>query len=175
MKIKTVIILCAMSLMAVTGCGEKAAQPVTVVDVEKTDLGKEQVPEEEAVTEPPETGNTVKEDTQELEGTVRSIGDAGIVVSKTFTEETEEEGVLLAVEPLEGSGDEVLITVSFSENTKYMLHTVKNGGINGDSDVTKTEASLSDIKEGLSVALSGYFTIPDKEYVADSVIIYKFI
>lgn len=204
MKMKAAIILCAISLMAVTGCGEKADQSVTVVDVEKTDLGKEQEPEGEGAgsmeevtqdktggvkdgeavpengegsseneKETSETGNAEKENTETLEGTVKSIGDGSIVISKAFTEE--EDGVMFMYAPAEGSEDEILITVNFSENTKFILHTVKNSGINGDSDVTKTEASFSDIKEKASVSLSGYFLTPDQDYMADSVIIYKFI
>ena len=104
---------------------------------------------------------------------VKSIGDASIVVSRIFTEE--KEGGLLMYASAEGSGEEVLVTVNFSEDTRYMLHTVKNGGVNGDSDVTETEASFADIEEGSSLSLEGYFVTPDKEYMADSVIIYKFI
>ena len=184
MKIKAVVILCAISLLAVAGCGEKTGQPVVAVDVEKTDLGKGQPPEGEIAPEGknmdnpgskevPGDGNTARDNAEKLEGSVKSIGDAGIVVSRSFTEE--KEGVLLMYAPAEGSGEEVLVTVNFSEDTRYMLHTVKNGGVNGDSDVTETEASFADIEEGSSLSLEGYFVTPDKEYMADSVIIYKFI
>ncbi len=188
MKIKAVIILCAISLIAVTGCGEKTEEPVTVVDVEKTDLGKEQAPEGENEREEEdslkeegtdkkedaesENGNAVKETIEKLEGTVKSIGDASVVISKVFTKE--EDGNL-AILPAEGSEDEVLITVNFSENTKFELHTVKNNGINGDSDVTKTEASFSDLKEQENIILSGHYITPDKEFVADGVVIYNFV
>lgn len=191
MKIKAAIILCTISLMAMTGCGEKAGEPV-MVDVEKTDLSrnlaseggdepeaedfsKEEAPDKDTAAEngEAEDKNAVKENTEELEGTVKSIENTRLVVSKIFTEE--EDGVLLAVQPAEGSEDEVLITVSFSENVKYELHTVKNNGVNGDSDVTKTEASFSDLKEQVGIKLSGYYITPDKEFMADSVIIYNFV
>ncbi len=109
--------------------------------------------------------------TELLEGSVTSIGETSVVVNKTFTDETED-GALLAV--VKNDDNAVLITVNFSEDMRYELKTVRNGGVNGDADVTITEASFSDIKKGSSVKFTGYY-VSDTEFAANSVSIYDFV
>lgn len=175
MKTKAIMVLCAVSLLMMIGCSKKAELPnVTVekinVSDQNTDLEAEGTSEG---LENQKTNTEIASNIEEFEGTVKSIGDDFVVVSKVFTEKTEDSWI--AVSPAEGSNDEVLITVRFTENTKYELHTVKNGGVNGDADVTKTEASYADIKERINVKFTGTFITPDKEFIADGMIIYNFI
>lgn len=116
--------------------------------------------------------NTVQQSTDnqsqadsELDGGVESIGDNSIVINKTFYPSSN-----VAV----SYGDEkVLVTVYFSEETKYEVWTVKNGGINGDSDIDKREGGFSDIKNQLSVKLTG--TYEGNDFHAKQVIIYNYV
>lgn len=101
----------------------------------------------------------------ELEGNIESIGDNSIVINKTFHPSSN-----TAV----SYGDEkVLVTVYFSEETKYEVWTVKNGGVNGDSDIDKREGGFSDIKNQLSVKLTGVYK--GNDFHAKQVIIYNFV
>ncbi len=113
------------------------------------------------------------EKSEELEGNVKSIGESNMIISKTFMEDLDD-GTLLAYGPAEGSEDEVLITVYFSDSTKYEIRTVVNGGVNGDSDVTVSEGSFSDLKKNKSVSLIGHY-ISESEFQADAVCIYNFV
>lgn len=103
-----------------------------------------------------------------LIGSVRSIGDNSAVISQAFEED---ENILVA--PGEGSPNEMLVTVYFSESTAYEVKTIKNGGVNGDADVESREGSFSDIKEKGSVDLFGCYDGAD--FYAERAIIYIFI
>lgn len=162
MKKRIIIFLCAVCLAGLTACGGKESE-VTVEAVTE--------PEEELQREDDLNGKNE----ENLEGNVKSIGNEGVILSKTFTYEMDDGQGLVAVSGTDENGEEVLITVNISENTKYELRTVKNSGVNGDSDVTKQEASFSDIKEGDSLSLTGHYTVEDKEFVADYVVIYNFV
>ena len=136
-------------------------------DSEQEDSGQEQ----EASSE-----NETKTEIRELEildGTVKSIGDKNLVIIKTRIEETDE-GVSLAIAPTDGYGtEEDLVDVSFAENVNYELHTVKNGGVNPDEDVSIKGASFSDIKKGASLILEGYYE--GSVFIAEKVVIYEFV
>lgn len=82
---------------------------------------------------------------------------------------------MVMVSSADESGNETLVTVNFTEDMKWELHTVKNSGINGDADVTISEASFSDLKEGVSVKMTGYYVTEEKEFTADKVVIYCFV
>lgn len=110
-------------------------------------------------------------DESELEGNVKSIGEDSMVVSKIFT--YTEDGEDMAVSYAEGSPDEVLITVYFSEDTEYIVRTVKNGGVNGDSDVEDRSGALSDIQERNSVLMNGSYE--GEDFHAVRVVIYNFV
>ena len=69
--------------------------------------------------------------------------------------------------------DEEFITVYFSEETNYEVWTVKNSGVNGDSDIDKREGTFSDLKEQLSVNMTGFYEGDD--FYAKQVIIYNFV
>lgn len=110
----------------------------------------------------------------ELDGTVKTTGTDSFVVSQSFTMPSENsESSEIMVAPAEGSEDEVLITVHTTGDTAYFIHTVKNGGKNGDSDVEKTDAGFGDIQEKVSVNAKGHYE--DGDFWADSIIIYRFV
>ena len=102
----------------------------------------------------------------ELDGSVESIGDNSIVINEVFHISESEDITYVG-------SDKVLVTVYFSEETKYEVWAVKNGGINGDSDIDKREGGFSDIKNQLLVNLTG--TYEGNDFYAKQVIIYNFI
>ena len=53
------------------------------------------------------------------------------------------------------------------------LHIVKNNGVNPEEDITVQQASLSDIKDDMSVTLEGYYD--EEVFVAEKVILYEFV
>ena len=109
--------------------------------------------------------NQTQED-MELDGSVESIGDNSIVINKTFN--------LSETTAVTNVGDEkVLITAYFSEETTYEVWTVKNGGVNGDSDTEKRQGAFTDIKEQSSVNMSGSYE--GNDFHAKHVVIYQFV
>lgn len=188
---KLEVLLAAFGLMcAVTGCtktSEKAeGQEEDVIRLEastdesaaqdegaaqRSDGSQEQEDgqEEERKAEP-ESMEQIS-DESELEGNVKSIGEDSMVISKIFT--YTENGSDIAVASAEGGPDEVLITVYFSEDTEYIVRTVKNGGVNGDSDVEDRTGALSDIQERNSVLMNGSYE--GEDFHAVRVVIYNFI
>lgn len=69
------------------------------------------------------------------------------------------------------SGD--LITVYFTTETEFEVWTVKNSGVNGDSDIEKQQGAFSDLKVQASVELTGNYDRND--FYAKHVIIYNFV
>lgn len=144
---------------------EDAAQRVDGSQEQENDQEEERKAEEE-----PESMEQIS-DESELEGNVKSIGEDSMVISKIFT--YTEDGNDIAVASAEGGPDEVLITVYFSEDTEYIVRTVKNAGVNGDSDVEDRTGALSDIQEGNSVLMNGSYE--GEDFHAVRVVIYNFI
>ena len=108
--------------------------------------------------------NIASQSDSELDGTVKTVETDSFVVSQSFVMPAEDsENGELMIAPAEGSEDEVLITVHISESTVYKIHTVKNGGVNGDSDVERTEGSFADIQEKTTVNAKGYYENGDFE------------
>lgn len=116
------------------------------------------------------TAEQINDDTQsnKLMGTIKSIEENSVVISRAFEEAPDE-----LVQPADGSLEEVLLTVSVSETTVYEITTVKNGGVNGDADVERSEGSFSDMKEGANADFFGSFE--GDGFRADKVIIYRFV
>lgn len=198
---KFTVLICVALTLTITGCSEKSEDSDVMVekieDVQsekQNESGQEdkknsenngdtetkEEDESEKNSENEEVNKSEKSDnksqaTEILEGDIRSIGESGIVISQLFTEDSEgDEEAAIAYMPAEGSSDEVLITVNFTDSTKYEIKAVANGGVNGDADVTVTEASFSDLKESSSVVLTGHY-ISEKEFQAELVSIYDFI
>lgn len=196
---KTALLIGSVLLLSMTGCGDKTEEPVVTVEKidewkqsenEKndtkeenasTDNGEEAENEntsinnsEEASMDDDAQGMETIAGTEELEGSVESIGENSVVINKIFVTKYDD-GSQTAVEMVEVGTDGKMITVNFSENTVYELQTVRNKGVNGDSDVTSSEGSFSDISKGATLKLTGYYISQDKEFMADSVIMYNFI
>ena len=190
MKKKVIIFLCAVCLAGLTACSGKEPE-ITVEAVTEPEKepqsesslnngNEEELQNEDSLSsgieeESQREDDLSSENEENLEGNVKSIENGCVILSKTFTYEMDNGQGLIAVSGADESGKEVLITVNFSENAKYELRTVKNSGVNGDSDVTKQEASFSDIKEGGNLSLTGHYTVEDKEFAADYVVIYNFV
>ena len=109
-----------------------------------------------------------QQDEELLVGSVKSIGNNSIVISQAFEEDEN-----MLVMPGEGSEEEVLVNVYFSESTTYEVKTVKNGGVNGDADVEKRAGSFSDIKENGHLNMTGSYNGAD--FHAGKVVIYIFV
>ena len=137
-------------------------------DDQKEDMKEETDPETMEQTSD-ESGQS--QDGNELEGNVRSVGEDSMVVSKVYT--YTEDGNDVAVAYAEEGADDELITVYFSEDTEYIVRTVKNGGVNGDSEVEDRSGTLSDIREGNSVLMNGSYE--GEDFHAEQVIIYNFV
>lgn len=202
-KGQVTVILGAAMLCAMTGCGKAGGnaegQAEDIIRIENEAGGEENggdgqsqaeqedgtgesvSPENEQkadsvwVEEPASDGNTGMKEIEsetELNGTVQSIGEGSIVVSKIHTYVDENNGSA-AVEMAEASGGDELITVYFSENTQFIVRTVKNGGVNGDSDAENREGTASDIEENKTVLLTGGYE--GENFRAEQVIIYHFV
>lgn len=144
-----------------SGCGSSGeAEDASVWEIVNADTGSAQA---EGGVESFET----------IYGNIKSIGDDSLIISRAFEEESEEGDVDIMVAPAEGSADEVLTTVIFSENTKFEVHTVKNGGVNGDDDVEKREGTLADIKADASVDITGSWE--ETSFRAEKIVVYYFV
>lgn len=117
-------------------------------------------------------GTAAVQGTMELLGNVVSIGDNSVVISQTFTEELEDGEAEIAWGPAEGSQDEVLVNVIFTADTQYEYKTVKNSGINPE-DIEVRAGNFSDIKEGLSLDMTGSYQRND--FYAAKVSISEFV
>lgn len=98
-------------------------------------------------------------------GAVRSVSQDSFVISRTLTEDFED-GSYIASMPEAGSPEEELVTIRCTDATTFEHWTIQGGG----ADITRKEASFSDIleNEGL-VEASGYFE--GDTFIADKVII----
>lgn len=162
-------LILSLMLASLAGCGKTAGE-VTPPAVEPITAE----PDSDENAEPAPQNNIAPQSDTELEGNVKSIGEDSFIISQIFTmpsEDSEEAEIMIA--PAEGSADEVLITVHVSENTLYQIHTVKNGGVNGDADVEKTDAGFTDIREKNSITAHGYYK--DHDFWANNIIIYRFV
>lgn len=82
------------------------------------------------------------------------IADDAIIVSKVNTWETDD-GAGLAVMYV-GEESETF-EVSISSLTRYEIHEIRNGGVNGKEDVTVIESSKNDLKKGDLLEVGGYW------------------
>ena len=164
------------------GCGESENEERTpVTELVHTDTEGGETPDaddmaaEQRTTEDLPAGESGAE-AQSLEkvtGNVKSIGDQDIVIRRSFEESSNGTDMDILVAPAEGSADEELLTVLVLETTRYEVHTVKNGGVNGDADVETREGSLADLKEKAVVNIYGNFE--GENFLAQQVIIFYFV
>ncbi len=108
--------------------------------------------------------------TEELTGSVRSVGADSFVVSKSTTEHYDGYDIEVAAAP--GSGLEELVTVYVNESAAYEFKTVKNAGIHPE-DTTGREGSYDDLREGLSVTLKGHWE--EGAFYAEQLVMMEFI
>lgn len=191
---KAAIYLCAALLLAAApGCGtsgKDTAAPAgtetdnrdSAPDTEKNDSDSYGNPRQNSKDTPseadmpedsssqpgsePQSGPVGAEET--ISGEVKSIGDNSIVLNQAEVVSDQEMEIMVGDSP-----DAKLVTVRFSENTEFVVSTVKNSGINGDSDVESREGSFSDIKEQSSLELTGSYE--GEDFVASRVILYIFL
>lgn len=85
----------------------------------------------------------------ELDGIVKSVGENSMVVNRIHNYVEQNGGTAAVAIAVEGTEDSELelITVYFSENTRFIVRTVKNGGVNGDADAEDEDGSISSIQE----------------------------
>ena len=111
----------------------------------------------------------------ELDGTVKSVGENSMVVNRIHNYVEQNGGTAAVAIAVEGTEDSELelITVYFSENTRFIVRTVKNGGVNGDADAEDEDGSISSIQENNNVKMPGSYEGAD--FHAESVVIYHFV
>lgn len=164
------------------GCGESENEERTpVTELVHTDTEGGETPDaddmaaEQGTTEdlPAGESGTEAQSLEKVAGNVKSIGDQDIVICRSFEESSNGTDMDILVAPAEGSADEELLTVLVLETTRYEVHTVKNGGVNGDADVETREGSLADLKEKAAVNIWGNFE--GENFLAQQVIILYFV
>ena len=100
----------------------------------------------------------------ELSVDVESVGDNSVVGNKISIESGIDGNSEIMVVGV-GEDNKVLVTVYFAENASYVYKIIRNGG----ADVETRDGSFSDIKEGLTLHLTGYYK--DEDFYADEVVI----
>ena len=169
--------LCAsLLLFMVTGCGKSDEYlDVSKVDVIKvdnvTDTNSEvnsnhQNSDEESGSKESANDQPDKEQMQ-LDGDIEGIGDNSVVINEVFHPS---ENVSVSYEATE---EKALITVYFSEETKFEVWTAKNSGVNGDADTEKRQGTFSDLKQDTYVSMTGSYS--GNDFHAKQVIIHYYI
>ena len=156
------------------GSGEEAGKEAAGEnDSDSENPGKEAAGENDSGNENPDEGQNTPAGEDSFEGVVREINEKDnlVVVSKIFTEEVDGGMVAAEVIAIDGSEDEELITVYFTENTTFKIKTVKNGG----EEVTEKEGAFSDIRKESILEFKGKMDAKGEEFLADETVIYEFI
>ncbi len=181
MKNKKIAVYLYMSLLLATmGCSKSNAdsdvltvETINFNDVIDANTEESNTTQSRADYEQPQpdisqlqADNEQLQSNSELDGTIESIGDNRVVINKTF-HLSEDTAVSYA------ASDETLITVFFSEETSFEVWTVKNSGVNGDSDIDKQKGSFSDLEQGTSINMTGNYD--GNDFHAKHVIIYNFV
>ena len=191
---KKAVYLCTVIVLLTTaGCGHSDTDTnVSTVDVinfnnemdtdaeernnHHQDMGEDISNKQDSDTEEQNTAETskaaeIQEETSslysELDGSVESIADNSVIINKTFHPSAN-----ISV-TYEDTSEKVLVTVYFSEETEFEIWTVKNGGVNGDTDVEKRQGSFSDLKQDAHIAMTGSYD--GNDFHADQVIIYSYV
>lgn len=170
MKNKRIAVyLCTALIVTATSCGSLEVDSGKS-SVETVNFNNEISKEENTVLQPDnipaQADNTQTQTDSELEGNIESIGNNSVVINKTFNLS---ENMAVSY----GDSEKVLITVYFSEETEYEVWTVKNSGVNGDSDIEKRQGAFSDLKEQTSIKLTGGYE--GNDFHAKQVIVYQFV
>ena len=154
--------ICIGLLLMTTGCGNSDSNTY-VSKADTINFNDEDIEKNSSNIQTDE--ESANEDSI-LDGSIVSIENNGITINKTYN--------LSSTTAFEYVGnDEEFVTVYFSEETNYEVWSVKNSGVNGDSDIDKREGTFSDLKEQLSVNMTGFYEGDD--FYAKQVIIYNFV
>lgn len=169
MKSKHSLAAGLLLLMAVAaGCSSKEPENTPAVITESIQ-GTEKSDEEEV--EPKKKEDTDKEadfvvpeqGEEHLSGKVRNLGDNSVTISKIFVEENENSDIVYL--PEEGSQEEELVTVNFTDDTEFHFWLIKGGG----GDIDMRESSFSEIQEGFGLEMYGNYD--GDSFIASKVII----
>ena len=173
--------LCAgLLLVAAVGCGKSdeyfELPKVEVIEVDNvTDTSAEENSNYQNSDEERNSQSSSEENTNnaqlpsdfELDGDIESIGDNSVVINEVFHLS---DNVSVAYENVE---EKVLITVYFSEETKFEVWTIKNGGMNGDADTEKRQGTFSDLKHDTYISMTGSYS--GNDFYAKQVVIHYYI
>lgn len=164
-------------MVMAAGCSSKESEDTPIVimenmqDMEK-DMNEEEAPENKAQTKESEDTKDIKgeghiivpeEGEEHLGGRVRNLGDNSVTVSKIFMEENENSDIVYL--PGEGSQDEELVTVNFTNDTEFQYWVIQSSGGNIDMRAS----SFSEIKEGDHLEMYGKYD--GDAFIASKVII----
>ena len=191
-KIRLMLVTLAATISMLSGCGkagEEAMQETNSLNEngnnENTPQNEDAEEEKDSYTETknadlndtkaengePDGGEpeeeSFSENSEELEGMVQSIGEGSVVISRIFSEKSEEDGLYYVSGVAEGSDEEELVTVSVTEDTKFQVRTIKNGG----EDVTEREGTFEDMKKDMIVNVTGYMDNAGEEIRASEIVI----
>lgn len=123
--------------------------------------------EQQQNNNPTRTDNTQSQSDSELDGSIESIADNSMIINKTFHPSAN-----VSVSYGDAS-EKVLVTVYFSEETEFEVWTVKNGGVNGETDAEKRQGTFSDLKQDANVDITGSYD--GNDFYAKHIIIYNFV
>ena len=135
-------------------------------DVQQSNVIQSQADSVQPDSSQPQSDQEQLQSNSKLDGSIESIGDNKVVINKTFYP-SENTAVSYG-----GSG-QVLVTVYFSVETEFEVWTIKNGGVNGDSDIEKRQGAFSDMSQGASIDMTGDYD--GNDFHARHVIIYNFV
>lgn len=195
-KIRLMLVTLAATISMLSGCGKAGGEAMQETNSLNENGDNENTPQNEDAEEEKDSNTETKnadlndtkaengepdggepeeesfsENSEELEGMVQSIGEGSVVISRIFSEKSEEDGLYYVSGVAEGSDEEELVTVSVTEDTKFQVRTIKNGG----EDVTEREGTFEDMKKDMIVNVTGYMDNAGEEIRASEIVIMEVI
>ena len=195
-KIRLMLVTLAVAISMLSGCGKAGEEAMQETNSLNENGNNENTPQNEDAEEEKDSNTETKnadlndtkaendepdggepeeesfsENSEELEGMVQSIGEGSVVISRIFSEKSEEDGLYYVSGVAEGSDEEELVTVSVTEDTKFQVRTIKNGG----EDVTEREGTFEDMKKDMIVNVTGYMDNAGEEIRASEIVIMEVI
>ncbi len=190
-KIRLMLVTLAAAISMLSGCGKAGEEAMQETNSLNENGNNENTPQNEDAEEEKDSNTETKnadlndtkaengepeeesfsENSEELEGMVQSIGEGSVVISRIFSEKSEEDGLYYVSGVAEGSDEEELVTVSVTEDTKFQVRTIKNGG----EDVTEREGTFEDMKKDMIVNVTGYMDNAGEEIRASEIVIMEVI
>lgn len=118
------------------------------------------------------TNGTELSGKEEISGEITSLADGSFIITKYYTEETEDGGKVMVSMASSAEGEEVpeeefpSITVKYTENTAFEVLSIQSAD---GSDFSRDEGTENDLKTGVSVDITGSFQ--GEEFLADAITI----